>query len=256
MDPRSLDVVRKGLWYEIESLLEGDAPFGTGDTCPKALPSGRLRRAMTYLSFAGMQATLVFLTLPIRHHYTGWAILSSGLTGRKRPPAGYPIARSALDALQDGLAGLHPDQRLVEFAENTRYFHHQIRIEGGRAVGYARSMMSRGKKGSDQWTLQSVKISLIADTIDKAIRWIDSHSDTGKRAATKEREHLVRSLIIPQSHLHAFWLEGQDADQILVVDSPKSTPGLKLRHLYGWFEFFEALSKLRLRSNPTSSSKI
>ncbi|HEY9157139.1 hypothetical protein [Candidatus Binatus sp.] len=166
----------------------------------------------------------------------------------------WALTHSALQALQNGLAGLRPDRRLIEFAENTRHFHHQIRREGGRSVGYARSMVSRGHNGSDQWTLQTVRISPIADMIDRAIRWIDVHTDTGKREAAKEPEHLVRLLIIPQYHIHAFWLEGRDGDWILVVNSPRSTAGLKPRRLYGWFEFLEALSKLKVRASVMATT--
>ena len=73
----------------------------------------------------------------------------------------WALGAVAMRAVRDGLIGMHAGQRLIEYAENTRYWHHQIRSAAVAAVGFAR-VDSRGEQ-SRSGTLAREKCDLLPD---------------------------------------------------------------------------------------------
>ena len=165
----------------------------------------------------------------------------------------WTLGNSALSALHHGLQGLSPEQRLIEFAENTRRVHHQIRGSRGRAIGYARSIPGVGSEPTDEWKVQSVNISALASAIDKTIRWID-RKGLATQCPTAADKHRVRLLALPQYHVTAFWLECARTDHIVVIDMPMGMSEMRLRHPYKWYEFFEALSQTKPVGAPAADA--
>jgi hypothetical protein len=147
----------------------------------------------------------------------------------------WALGTVAMRAVREGLAGMHTGQRLIEYAENTRYWHHQIRSDGVAAVGFAESLCEISKAGRERWRVKSVTFSPIAGAIDAAIKRIDRLTDL-------EEDDLVRLLIVPGMGLYAFWLESTDTDRILVASSYTNV-ALSLRRPYHWYAFLRALAR-------------
>jgi hypothetical protein len=147
----------------------------------------------------------------------------------------WALGNVAMRAALHGLAGINARQRLMEYAENTRYWHHQIRCRGGPAVGFAESICEIGKSGKERWQVKSVTLSPIAADIDAAIKRID-------RFAEPEADELARILIVPGMHLYTFWLEGTDTDNLFIVNTTDSIrPSLRRR--YHWYTFLRTVSR-------------
>lgn len=140
-----------------------------------------------------------------------------------------------MQSLRDGPSGMHRADRLIEYAENTRYWHHQIRSADAGAVGFAESIREMSKAGRERWTVKSVTFSPIAAAIDTAIKRIDRLPGFGE-------SDLVRLLIVPGMSLYALWLEGADTDTILVASSYVNSR-LSLRRPYHWYAFLRALRR-------------
>lgn len=120
---------------------------------------------------------------------------------------------------------------LSQLAQQTGRWHHQINIDG-KAEAFARSM-SLGPDAAS-WSVREMFESEIAKKIDDAIEWVDQNV---------EGDPLVRLLVIPAYHVHAFWLKEGDASQVLVVDMPQGFTQLQSGTLYSSAEFLEALAK-------------
>lgn len=123
------------------------------------------------------------------------------------------------------------DLDISQLARQTGRWHHQIKIDG-KAESFARSV----PLGPDaaNWSVRELFQSEVAQKIDEAIDWIDSNV-TG--------DPLVRLLIVPAYHLHAFWLKEGDASRVLVVDMPASFTRPQYNKLYTSKEFLEALTE-------------
>ncbi len=149
----------------------------------------------------------------------------------------WALGAVAMRAVRDGLIGMHAGQRLIEYAENTRYWHHQIRSAAVAAVGFAELIREVSKAGRERWRVKSVTFSPIAAAIDAAIKRIDRLAGIGE-------DDLIRLLIVPGMGLYAFWLESADTDRILVASS-YANAGLSLRRPYHWHAFLRALARSR-----------
>jgi len=123
----------------------------------------------------------------------------------------------------------NPKQVLTKAAHETGRWHHQV-IHGGQPASFARSMPLG--PAPENWRVNDFFESPIAVKIDQAITWIDQnvHDDP-----------LVRLLIAPSYHLHAFWLSKVGVDSILIADMPPSFRALQYEKLYTSEEFLLAL---------------
>ena len=128
-------------------------------------------------------------------------------------------------------AVMKSDTDLSQLAEQTGRWHHQIKLDG-KAESFARSM----PLGPDatSWTLREHFESEIAKKIDDAIEWIDQNV---------KGDPVVRLLIVPAYHLHAFWLKEEQTSNILIVDMPQGLTKLQYGKLYTSKGFLEALAQ-------------
>ena len=149
----------------------------------------------------------------------------------------WALGPSAAHSIRHGLRGIHPDQRLIEFMENTGHWHHQVRTRGGKAVAFVHSLRSIDKRRRERWTVEAVRASPVAPAIDRAIERID------QAEAEKPRPGLVRLLVIPGFSIHALWLEAPDGDRVLVAHQGKGRSKLSAGRFYGGYEFLAALAR-------------
>lgn len=120
-----------------------------------------------------------------------------------------------------------------QLATETGRWHHQVRY-GGQAQAFARSM-NDSRPGAGGWSVTQLFASHIAARIDEAIDWVDQNVPG---------DPLVRLVIIPAFHLHAFWLTEENGEsQFLVIDMPNTFTKLNYKTLYSVREFLERLSQ-------------
>ena len=93
--------------------------------------------------------------------------------------------------------------------------------------------MPLGPEASN-WSVREMFESEIARKIDDAIEWVDQNV---------KGDPLVRLLVVPAYHLHAFWLKEGNASQVLVVHMPQGFAKLQTGKLYGSKDFLEALAQ-------------
>jgi hypothetical protein len=137
----------------------------------------------------------------------------------------FPIWAMGLAATVD------PGVDLGRSAYPTGYWHHQIR-HGARAIEFAKSR-STGPRAED-WRVEEIVTSPIAEKIDSAVRWLDDNvRDDG----------LVRLLVVPAYFIHALWIESPGGSRILLVDRPDSLSALAYNHLYPARDFFQLLAR-------------
>jgi hypothetical protein len=138
--------------------------------------------------------------------------------------------------------GLTPDQvrrrdagdDLRELAGETDRVHHQVAIEEKPEL-FARSAFDAA--GAQRWTVVEVTRSPVAEKIDAAISWID---------ANLPGDVLVRLLIAPAYHLHAFWLlDDHDESFVVVVDVARPLQGLGGPPPYPAAQFLAALREVK-----------
>ena len=134
-----------------------------------------------------------------------------------------------LKSVEDKTLGFS-DEDLPHIAMRTGYWHHQIRC-GRQAKAFAWSVNST-PSGAKEWTVTQVAASDIARWIDEAIDWIDRHASG---------DPLVRLIVMPEYHLHTFWLEEDGHNHFLIVDMPPTFKKLKRRTLYSTEDFLRLL---------------
>ena len=123
------------------------------------------------------------------------------------------------------------DQDIGRLAIRTGRWHHQVRY-GGRARAFARSLPTGPKP--DDWAVTQLFESAVAERVDEAVDWVDQNVMS---------DPLVRLLVMPAYHLHAFWLVEKGLSQLLVVDMPESYTLLKYQTLYCPKTFLDTLAK-------------
>jgi hypothetical protein len=122
-------------------------------------------------------------------------------------------------------------EAIEKLAIQTGRWHHQVRY-GGRAQAFARSLPVGPKP--DDWSVTQLFESRVAERIDAAIDWVDQNV---------LGDPLVRLLVMPAYHLHAFWLVDEKTSQLLVVDMPDSYTRLRCKTLYSPKEFLDNLAQ-------------
>lgn len=116
-------------------------------------------------------------------------------------------------------------------AHQTGRWHHQIKLDGKPEL-FARSM-PLGPEAAN-WSVREMFASSVAKKIDDAIDWVDRNVKI---------DPLVRLLIVPAYHLHAFWLKEGEGSQVLVVDMPQTYTKLQGARLYTAKEFLDTLAQ-------------
>lgn len=126
---------------------------------------------------------------------------------------------------------IHGNADLSKLVTQTGRWHHQIRF-GGKAGAFARSI-ALGPDAAN-WSVTQLYESDLAAKIDEATDWIDQNV---------KDDPVVRLLIVPAYHLHAFWIFDGTDSRVLVVDMPNQFSQLQYRQLYSSKEFLESLAK-------------
>ena len=158
------------------------------------------------------------------------------LDARSLAPAARGAAKKS-GAKKSGAGG----PTLRSLARATGRWHHQLKI-GGRATAFARTSGSRLEL--DRVTLRGLFVSPLAQKIDDAIKWIDEHESEAGGGA---RDPVVRLLVVPSRHLHAFWLfdEREGTSEVFVFDPPPRPGGVRGGVLLGEREFLESVRRVR-----------
>lgn len=124
----------------------------------------------------------------------------------------------------------HGGETLDELATRTNQWHHQIRTGDGRAVAFARSTYPSGSGDEDDEP--GLAMSDIAARLDDTIVWIDRNVPG---------DPLVRLLVAPAYHLHAFWLTEPVRSSVVVSDFPADIGEIVGGYLYSDRDFLAAL---------------
>lgn len=122
---------------------------------------------------------------------------------------------------------------LIDFAKPTHRSHHQVKINNA-PVGFARSLID------DERQVSQLFISDLAKAYDRSIKWLETFEAEHEDLTTEDR--LVRVLIVPAYHVHAFWLFSQELrkSELLVIEAPAELKRLETNRLLSSREFFEA----------------
>ncbi|MDQ1728922.1 MAG: hypothetical protein QOD33_1047 [Pyrinomonadaceae bacterium] len=126
---------------------------------------------------------------------------------------------------------------------NTRRCHHQIKTNGV-PTGYARS--ARLDDGSTN--ISQLLVSDLARAFDAAIAWLNQfEADNPEYVKTNP---LVRVLVVPAYHVHAFWLfhEASGRSDMLVIDAPTEMAQLNGDRLLSSREFLNAFAGVSPKS--------
>jgi hypothetical protein len=124
-------------------------------------------------------------------------------------------ARASASAITESFAvwGLSSDtvrrsatDDMRELAVWMKRWHHQIALNDQPAL-YART--APGDDGPESWTVRELTESTLVVHLDRAIRWIDEFE--------KNRNWLVRLLIVPDYQLTGFWLIGEHGESAVLV---------------------------------------
>lgn len=120
---------------------------------------------------------------------------------------------------------------LEQLAHPTGRWQHQIKIDGS-ATAYARTKPIGADP--DAWVVTEVVHSEIAGKIDDAIDWLDKQSGISDEA-------VVRLLVVPAYHLHAFWILDAGKQSVVVVSAPEGRTGLQTKVVYTVEKFLDKL---------------
>ena len=149
----------------------------------------------------------------------------------------WALSGVARNALHRGLPGIGASSRLIDYANNTGLWHHQIKSEQGQAVGFATSSCNVVRR-REKWSVRSVVMSDIAAAIDKAMKYVDLELGADVDV------DVARLLVVPGAHIYALWVEQGDRDSILIAYAPKSIKGLSKTKFFTTLTFLQALSKV------------
>lgn len=154
-----------------------------------------------------------------------------GVAAVAGPPPNRELTESfAIWTLRDE-AVTKPNTNLTELAHETGRWHHQVKVAGVPA-SFARSTPLG--PAPDHWRVNAFFDSPIARKIDQAITWIDENV---------KNDPLVRLLVAPSYHLHAFWLVKDGVNTVVVADMPPNFKALRYEKPYSSEEFLLALSQ-------------
>lgn len=139
----------------------------------------------------------------------------------------FPVYMLGLDALRAKA------KDLKAAVQQTGVWQHQIRY-GSQAREFARS--TAPGSGADDWRVQEVVKSPLAEHIDRAIAWIDKNGPD---------DAVAYLLLIPAFYLTAFWLQEPKGDEIVIAEMPPKLGTLEPLRLYPAGEFLKELSALK-----------
>jgi hypothetical protein len=131
------------------------------------------------------------------------------------------------------------DTDLHKITKETGHWQHQVRNHRGTKQ-IARSI-TPSAGAPEQTRLVELSTTPIAGKIDEAIKWIDEHVPG---------DPLARILVVPAVHVTTFWLEENNASQIVLVSRPDSFENLRYNHLYPAAEFLRELYRHRPLGKP------
>jgi hypothetical protein len=121
-------------------------------------------------------------------------------------------------------------QALDDLATDTGTWHHQLTVDG-KPLLFARS---RSADTPEEWTVELVVASPLADELDAAMRWLDE---------TVQDDALGRLLTAPAYGIHALWLVRHHdvPDRVLIVEAARALADLTERRLHDGAELLDRL---------------
>jgi hypothetical protein len=131
---------------------------------------------------------------------------------------------------------------LVELVRNTGRFHHQVRTDS-QPTGYARTEVQDGTP-----EICGLFVSDLARAFESAMEWLlQFEKDHDDYVQTRP---LVRVLVVPSYHVHAFWLfhERSGRSDVVVIDAPPEMKGLEGERLLSSEEFIKAFEDVLPKS--------
>jgi hypothetical protein len=128
---------------------------------------------------------------------------------------------------------------LLELAENTRRWHHQVKLNG-KSLACARS--GPAEDDETRGSLHRLWVTSLAASIDRALDRVEN--DKRIRDAVGENP-LVRLLVVPAYQVNALWLIDERArtSHVLVLDFPRRFDKLESDNPLTSREFLERLRK-------------
>jgi hypothetical protein len=148
----------------------------------------------------------------------------------------WTLGATALTELRQGFRRVLEHHRLIEFADNTCLWHHQIRGRQKGAIGFAQSTFRTTTASEGEWTIERIGASPIARRLDAALRAAD------RRGATHPLKK-ARYLTMPSLHLSALWLEERTEDRLIVVDSPSRRFQITAGRAIEWHDFLAIVAR-------------
>ncbi len=128
------------------------------------------------------------------------------------------------------------------YVKPLNHWHHQISIDDSD-ISFAETRPPNDDKSSDWSVLRVSSNSQVSRAISKATDWVDRNV---------LGDPVVRLLLIPEFHMHTFWLNENSRNNILLVKSPEQyLDYLKYGTLYSSQEFIKILRKLPSAQGPT-----
>jgi hypothetical protein len=166
----------------------------------------------------------------------------------------WALGHNTVHALRTSGAVSLAQHRVIELAENSRAWHHQILRDDESAVGFAESSVVSWKKGGVTWQVHAMGLfPVAARKLDKGL--LRLRQSAARRSSAME----IRMLRIPGVDLGVLWLETPRADQMLVYRKPVGKTGLSSHKVYPWPDFVRTLAKhlstVTLNSSPVFSGR-
>jgi hypothetical protein len=153
------------------------------------------------------------------------------------------LGTNTTHALHGSNAASLARHRVMELAENSRTWHHQILCDDAAAVGFAEVALLHGSRGREAWRVHAMGLlPTSARAFEKGLARIE------EQTKPHSPEAKLRMLRIPGVNIGAFWFEAQDADRILVYRKPPVKSTLRLSKLYEWPDFVKLLAGCGKRS--------
>jgi hypothetical protein len=141
------------------------------------------------------------------------------------------------------------NHRVAELAENSGYWHLEIKKDDGRAVGFAEAFEAVALD-KHEWRVHRMGLlPIAARQMERALARLQEVS------ATTTSMPRVRVLKVPSTNLGLLWLEDRKVDKIVVFHKPRGTRRLSTRRQYEWVEFVGILSR-RLASLSSNGPKL
>jgi hypothetical protein len=202
-----------------------------------AVTRGRLTTPERRKVAAAISVSLAKVAMP--SELAEYSVFPSHQIGRLRLAESlelWTLGVTALSELRQGFRRVLQHHRLIEFAENTCLWHHQIRGHKKHAIGFAQATFRPAKAGNGEWTIERIGASPLARRLDAALHAAD------RRGATHPLRK-ARLLTMPSLHVSALWLEERSEDHLIVVDNSSRRFQITARRVEEWHDFFGILAR-------------